>query len=106
MGGEDPRVDTKYLLLAIIAACLFDLIRRRRGFTGPYVTVRVLLVPGDSPCCIEGLVRCLHQEFSAVDRLDVEIAVREGEDLAGLQRAFREMVESLRRLISRSVEGD
>ena len=38
--------------------------------------------------------------------LDVEIAVREGEDLAGLQRAFREMVESLRRLISRSVEGD
>lgn len=68
-------MDTKYLLLAIIAACLFDLIRRRRGLAGPYVTVRVLLVPGDSPCCIEGLVRCLHREFSAVDRLDVEIAV-------------------------------
>ncbi len=38
--------------------------------------------------------------------LDVEIAVREGEDLAGLQRAFKEMVESLHKLISRSVEED
>ena len=36
--------------------------------------------------------------------LDVEIVTREGEDLAELKHAFGEMVESLRKLIARSVE--
>ncbi len=36
--------------------------------------------------------------------LDVEISVREGEDLAELKHAFREMVESLRKLIAISTE--
>jgi methyl-accepting chemotaxis protein len=38
--------------------------------------------------------------------LDVEIPVREGEELEGLEQAFREMVESLRKLIARSTEED
>ena len=37
--------------------------------------------------------------------LDVDIPVREGEDVAVLQRAFRELVESFRKIVSRSTEG-
>ena len=37
--------------------------------------------------------------------LDVEIAVREGEEFEGLKRVFKEMVDSIRRMIDRSMEG-
>jgi nitrogen fixation/metabolism regulation signal transduction histidine kinase len=52
------------------------------------------------------------EELSAAVRqvmqgdLDVEIPVREGEELEGLKRAFREMVESFRMLIARSTGKD
>ncbi len=37
--------------------------------------------------------------------LDVEIAVREGEEFEGLKHVFKEMVDSIKRMIERSMEG-
>ncbi len=37
--------------------------------------------------------------------LEVEIAVREGEEFEGLKRVFRDMVDSIKRMIERSMEG-
>jgi len=37
--------------------------------------------------------------------LEVEITVREGEEFEGLKRVFRDMVDSIKRMIERSMEG-
>ena len=86
-------MSTKYLLVAVIFACLLEIVHSRRVSSRWRDPVRVLLVAGDSPCQVEGLVRYLRWEFSVRNCLDVEIAVMGG----GAPREFWEVAGLLER---------
>ena len=60
----------RLVLLLVIAACIFDLVRCRRA-----VVLRVLLVAGESSSRMEGFVRHLHWEYGLRNGFLPEIAV-------------------------------
>lgn len=82
----------KLVLVAVMVACILELVRCRSAFCGRSAALRVLLVPGGSPYAVEGVVRYLHWEFGVRNGLALEIAVAAGD--AGREcLAVKELLE-------------
>lgn len=73
----------RLLLLAVIAACVYDLLRTRQIARLYPEPLTILVAANDASYSIDGFVRYLQWEFGVANRLLAEIAIEIDEDQGG-----------------------